>query len=143
MLNKRLVHSDFCRDRFCPLCAFRRSKRLTFELYKIIDEACSQYSNSCFIFATFTVKNCKLDELRATVNAINKGFSRLNNYVCIAGKRNILMCDRIFKGSLRSIEITYNADTSTFHPHLHVLFMVDHSYFDKDQDNYISQKKWG
>jgi hypothetical protein len=43
-------------------------------------------------------------------------------------------------GWFRTLEITYNKKTDTFHPHIHAIFFVDQAYFSRK--NYITQARW-
>lgn len=129
--NLYLDRANFCKDRFCALCQWRRTLKMTFQSSKVIEKSIQNYPSSRFIFLTLTLKNVKGDKLRETVQNINRAFSKIM-------RRKIF--DSLVVGYLRATEVTVNRDDMTYHPHLHVLLQVQSSYF--KGNNYISQKKW-
>jgi hypothetical protein len=64
-------------------------------------------------FVTLTVPNCKDDELNDTVDSLLKSFS---NVIRVVRERKKLLVNGI-----RKLEITYNANANTYHPHIHIL----------------------
>jgi plasmid rolling circle replication initiator protein Rep len=89
-----------------------------------------------FLFLTLTVKNCKADELKVTIDKLYKAFEQLFKYKDV---------EPIAIGWLRCLEITYNnnkksKDYGTYHPHFHVMIGVNPSYF--SGRTYIKQSKW-
>ena len=129
--NLYLDRANFCKDRFCALCQWRRTLKMTFQSSKVIEKSIQNYPSSRFIFLTLTLKNVKGNKLRETVQSINRAFSRLMS-------RKPLI--DVVIGYLRATEVTVNRENMTYHPHLHVLLQVKSSYF--KGDNYLSQKKW-
>lgn len=129
--EKRLHSADFCRERLCPMCAWRKSLKCFQEVSKVIDAAQQEQGNLVPIFLTLTLKNCSVEELGETLNAVFQGWHRLIN--------NDRM-KRIFKGWFRALEVTYNKVADTFHPHIHAILMVDRGYF-KGND-YMTTVEW-
>jgi hypothetical protein len=74
------------------------------------------------LFLTLTLRNCRAEtvELSKTLDAVFNGWYRFTHHRKI---RNTLA------GWFRSLELTYNEETDTFHPHIHILLFVDKSYF--------------
>ena len=66
-----------------------------------------------YLFITLTAPNIKGDELNKELLSYSKSFERM-----IKVKR----VDRINKGYIAKLEITYNAEEDTYHPHYHVLW---------------------
>ena len=60
--------------------------------------------------------------------------------------RNKLMLRNSVKRSVRSwfraLEVTYNKEQDTYHPHFHVLLLLPKNYFDSSRDLYIPQSRW-
>jgi plasmid rolling circle replication initiator protein Rep len=58
---------------------------------------------------------------------------------------NLMTKRKLFKKSIkgwfRALEITHNLENNTYHPHFHVILMVNRSYFE-DKRYYISQSNW-
>lgn len=123
----KLVKANFCKDRLCAMCNWRRSLKIFGQVSQIMDVLDKEYQ---FIFLTLTVKNCGADELSDTLNMMMEGWKKLRK-----GK----YLNSSVSGSIRVVEITYKLKDGTYHPHLHVIFAVKAGYFGKD---YISQARW-
>lgn len=123
----RVVRADFCRERICAVCAWRRQVRFVAQTTPILDYM-SEHGYQ-FIFATVTVKNVSYNELDKTLSLILKGFANLRHRAEIK---------RAWRGIIRSVELTYNENNNTFHPHIHMLIAVDKSYY---ENSYISQAR--
>lgn len=116
----------FCREKFCPTCAKRKSLKAYANGMRLAEELKGSYS---FIHLVLTIKNCSLSDLRDTIKKINVKSSELFRSE---------LCKGVFKGVLRNLEVTINFDENTYHPHLHCLVAVNHSYF--TSRDYISAK---
>jgi plasmid rolling circle replication initiator protein Rep len=127
---KKLYSANFCKDRLCPMCAWRRSKMLQGQVLKIIHKATEQKKMK-FIFLTLTIKNCTAEDLKATIDKLFKAYKLMFKYKDI---------DKIAIGWLRCLEVTYNKKNNTYHPHFHVLIGVNPSYFKNKE--YIKQVQW-
>lgn len=125
----KLHSANFCKDRLCPMCNWRRSKKIFAQVSDVLDEV--EKDGLRFLFLTLTVRNCAFNELEETVTALLDGWRRL--YLKKAFKDAVL-------GTFRTLEITVNRKTCTFHPHLHVILAVNPSYF--KSRTYITQEKW-
>ena len=129
----KLYQAYFCKNKLCPMCNWRRSMKYSYQTSRIVDEAIKQEPKARFLFLTLTVKNVEGEALNSTISQLTKSFDRLFRRAKV--KKNLI-------GYLRSVEVTHNDKTDTYHPHIHVLMMVKSVYF-KGKDNYISQKEWG
>lgn len=115
--NSVHLHSaNFCKDVLCPVCAWRKSLKLYSEVYKCASELRNTYQ---FVFATLTLKNCKADDLKATISLLGKAYTKLMR------KKRM----KFVKGAFKALEITYNNKTGEFHPHLHIIWAVPLNYF--------------
>lgn len=124
-----LKHANFCRERMCPMCQWRRSIKLGVQADKIYRALTDQgYKH---VFVTLTVKNCDGEHLRDTVEHLVKSAQRWRRHKAI---------DAVVRGAYRALEITYNDQTDTYHPHIHALLTVEGNYFDKDNENYITHE---
>ena len=130
-LTKRKLHGgNFCGNRFCPMCAWRQSKK---DALKI--SICMKYieleHKKSFIFLTLTAPNITGDKLSDEINKYNKAFKKMFERKDVKA---------VNKGYIRKLEITYNENSNTYHPHFHVVMAVNNSYF--TDRTYIKQEKW-
>lgn len=126
--SAKLVKANFCKDRLCPMCNWRRSLKVFGQVSRIMDvleQGCFR-----FLFLTLTVKNCSADSLSLVLDNMQSSFVRL---------MRLQRVDSVVSGAVRIIEITYNSITNEYHPHMHVIFAVKPDYFHK---YYISQSEW-
>ena len=126
-LRLKLQSARFCRVRTCMICAWRKSLRWKAKTYKLLPVFIGDYPTYRFLFLTLTVKNCPINELRATLKWMNESFTRLSRLKAFPGK-----------GWIKSVEVT-KGRRGDAHPHFHVLLGVKSSYFGR---GYLSQKKW-
>lgn len=127
--EKRLYQVWFCKSRLCPMCQWRRSLKTSAALKKVLSVAVTDYPKSKFLFLTLTIRNCKGDKLKWTLKRLTRAFNVMMKYK----KMNCI------QGYVRSTEITVNEKDGTYHPHLHVLLMIEPTYFKK---GYITQETW-
>jgi plasmid rolling circle replication initiator protein Rep len=80
------------------------------------------------IALTLTVRNCPVDELRATVGEMNLAFKRMSQRRAWPGV-----------GWVKSLEVT-RSKTREAHPHFHCMLFVKPSYF--SGPNYIKHERW-
>ena len=71
--SEKLEEMYTCKNRFCPFCSWRRSRKLSLQGYKILD-AIRQKENLRYIFLTLTVQNPKLEDTRLIISHMNKSF---------------------------------------------------------------------
>jgi plasmid rolling circle replication initiator protein Rep len=114
----KLLDTRFCRVRYCPICQWRRSMMWKAKAYKMIPKVIADYPKYRWLFMTLTVKNCQIENLRKTIEEMNKAFKRMTELKVWS-----------IKGWIKSVEVTKGKDGSSAHPHLHVLAMVMPSYF--------------
>lgn len=157
--NKKLVKSNTCKNRFCPICAWRKARKDAMKI-SVMMEAIKVDENKDFLFLTLTTPNIKADSVKTEIDRFNKAFNKLFK------RRNI---ERSIKGYIRKLEMTYdkerfitkemykrkqayykkrnlkvgdnNPTYDTYNPHFHVLLCVNKSYF-TDKRYYISQQSW-
>ena len=134
---KKLDTADFCKHRLCPICNWRKSLKMFGQANKIANKILEQNSSTRFLFVTFTVKNCPAEKLEETINLMNKGFKSITD------KTKKLAITNKFKnnmlGYIRAMEVTYNQEEDTYHPHIHCIFAVKAQYF---THGYIKKSEW-
>ena len=142
LADNKVVGSNFCRQRICPMCQRRRSLEVAANTRDIVDFLINEYSYK-FLHLVLTVPNVGLSELDETINKMYKASSKMFRDD---------MLKRKFKGVMRCLEVTYNSHVGyidgdvdgdlriigrAFHPHLHCLVAVGKSY--GSGKNYIKQ----
>lgn len=127
----RLHGGNFCNNRFCPLCSWRKAKKDGY-LLMLLFSVVQKIHKKELIFLTLTAPNVVSELLESEIKDFNKAFKRLSE---TKDFKNIC------KGYIRKLEVTYNVQENTYHPHFHVVIAVNKSYF-TDTKSYINQKKW-
>jgi plasmid rolling circle replication initiator protein Rep len=126
--NGKITGANFCKNRYCPVCQWRFSRRMFGHASEIAKYAEEYYPDYKYIFLTLTIKNAS--KLSEGLETLLKGFNALTH-------------DRTFRrvqrGFLRTVEITYNEVSRDWHPHIHSILAVDSSYFKGD---YLSTTDW-
>ena len=127
----KLSNANFCKVRLCPMCSWRRSLKIFGQVSRVMDHVEENY-NYKYIFLTLTVKNCYGEDLRDTLDLMIKAFNTMTRRKAFKQAVN---------GYFRSLEITYNKENGTYHPHFHMILAVNDSYF-KDTRIYLTQNDW-
>lgn len=133
--DKGKLHSaNFCKDRLCPMCSWRRSYKIFGQVSRVMAQISSQYD---FVFLTLTVPSVPADELPQTIFRLFKAWNDLTH--------NRKRFRKSVKGFFRALEITVNNDPTSenfglFHPHFHCILVVNKRYFKSEE--YIHQSEW-
>lgn len=127
----KLINTNLCRVRLCPLCAYKRSLAVYHNTADIINYINTNYSRSKYLFLTLTIKNVPGAQLSNAIDDLTRGWQNMSKQKRI---KNVVL------GTVRSIEITYNKRSNTFHPHLHVLLHTTADIY--AGRNYISQAEF-
>ncbi|WP_250697759.1 protein rep [Acetobacter pasteurianus] len=125
----KLKEAQFCRVRHCPVCQWRRSLMWQARFYQALPGLIKAHTGARWLFLTLTVRNCPVEDLRATLKAMNDSWRRL-----------VLRPEfKLVQGWIRTTEVTRGKDGSA-HPHFHALLMVPPSYF--RGQSYVKQARW-
>lgn len=128
----KIVEANFCKQRLCPACSWRRSLRIYSTTSQILDYI-DAHEKVKYLFLTLTVQNIPLYDLGKALDDMAAAFKRLTNNK--AWQRRV-------KGCMRTLEVTINLDTMTAHPHYHLILAVDRSYATKSDKTYWTQADW-
>ena len=134
--QRKLILASFCRDRLCPMCNWRKSLKLYQQVGAIV-ELIETWQPTRYLFVTLTIRNVDGAELSDAINRLNKGFTRLINSTQHHAKSKNFR--KYLLGYMKSIEITYNRRTDTYHPHIHAILAVRPSYF---KYGYLTKIDW-
>ena len=129
--KKKLAGANFCKNRFCPMCSWRRIRNITGQLkdaFSVIQEK----QKVATLFLTLTVSNPDVKDLKSTIAKMNKSFNEMTRTKAF---NNAVL------GYFKSIEILGDkTPKGQAHPHFHILLVVKESYFKKS--DYINQKEF-
>src|SRR5690625_5141795 len=129
--NKKQHKGNTCKNRFCPICAWKKSRKDALAL-SVMMAYLKQEENKEFIFLTLTAPNVPAGELNDEIKHYNHSFKKLMERKEVKA---------IVKGYVRKLEITYNEERDDYHPHFHVLIAVDKNYFNNSW-SYIKRDRW-
>lgn len=128
-----LTDANFCRQRLCPMCQWRRSLKVFHQVSQVYDRLEELHPDLQPIFLTLTVRNVPGQELENTIDDMFKAWNRVT-------------CNDRFKpflsGWFRAMEVTYNHQAETFHPHFHVIMFLKKDYFKKSNHYYMDNPTW-
>ena len=127
--DPKLHKANFCKDRLCGMCAWRRSLKIFGQVSQVMEQIKDKYA---FIFVSYTIRNVSATELKNTIKKMFRAYYSLHR------KKTIT---RAFKGYFRGFEITRNTDLSEnleYHPHIHAIYAVNKSYF--KNNTYINNR---
>jgi len=128
--KKKVRQANFCKNRFCPVCAWRQAQKDALKIGILMDYLAREREYA-FIMVTLTAPNVAGEDLRDEITRYNRAFKNL------VDREDIV---RMNRGYIRKLEITYNTERKDYHPHFHCIFAVSKKYF-KDR-SYLSQAKW-
>lgn len=101
----------YCSSRWCPCCSAIK----TAKAWEAYGQEVSSWAdtNDCYL-VTLTKPNCSFGALRKSVQQMHKDFS------CITKSLQKRLGTASVK-MIRATEVTYNEETNTVHPHMHLL----------------------
>lgn len=109
-----ITKAMLCRDRLCPVCSWRLSLKRYSEMTNVCKEIITKYPDNQWSFMTLTVQNCEPGKLDEVLNKMAEAFNRMR-------QRKIYKEDIL--GWARTVEVTFNKEDNTLHPHYHVLII--------------------
>lgn len=129
--SKKLKNAYFCRNRFCPICIWRKSLRVAYDNNSILSEFLNRNEENRLLFLTLTIQNCDFNKLKDTIKKLNNSLRNLRR---TKEYKNAVM------GEIKVVEITVNLKSQTFHPHLHLILATDEDYFKSER--YVPHERW-
>ena len=106
----RLHRINLCRERLCLNCQLVNSRNLIKQLFWSVPRLKIPQENS-LQFVTLTVPNCDGQDLKKVIQYMVKRQTAFFRHYKI-------------KDYFRSIEITYNKEKDTYHPHIHAIAII-------------------
>ena len=163
--SKKLDSVYFCQKRLCSMCAWRRELKIFSQVSKVIDfvNPDGQYKH---LFLTLTCKNVPAKDLPSQIDILIKAFDRLFKRTLLRStvkgwfraleithdvnrkitkemyygcKEKHLKSRKDYYDSLGLKIGDHNPNFDMYHPHLHIILVVNKNYFTK---NYVKQEEW-
>jgi plasmid rolling circle replication initiator protein Rep len=127
---KKVIETNYCGNRFCPICTWIKSKKDGYML-SVLMKYINEVHKKEFIFVTLTSVNVVSTELINEIDKFNISFKKLMKRKEFA---------QVNKGYVRTLELTYNKKENTYNPHFHIIIAVNRSYF--TNRTYLKQEIW-
>lgn len=159
MENEKQHKGNSCKNRFCPVCSWRKARKDALAL-AVQMEYIKQEQQKEFIFLTLTAPNVAENDLESEIKSYNHAFQKLMQ------RKEV---KTVVKGYVRKLEVTYdqerfitkkmykhrknyyqkrglnvgdhNPNFDTYNPHFHVLIAVNKNYFNNSH-SYIRHDRW-
>lgn len=132
--GERTLHrAYFCKKRVCPVCAWRRSRKLAHQMLETLQHVMGKHTGIRFLHLVVSQRNCDGHQLNDQIRKMNKAWTRMTRWKRFSS--SVL-------GYYKALEITYNSEARTYHPHFHILLAVPADYFRIDDGQYIPQWEW-
>jgi plasmid rolling circle replication initiator protein Rep len=129
--EKRLLEAYFCRERLCPMCAWRRSLKVFSQVSAVMDLVFSECPTLVPLFLTLTMRNTDAEGLSSALDRI---FGAWTKVMRLKSVKSVVV------GRFRALEVTRNAKEDTYHPHIHAILLVSAGYFDAKK--YMKTEEW-
>jgi len=113
----KLHNANFCHERLCPMCIWRRTLKIYAQISKIM---LNMPKDLHYLFLTLTVPNCEPDAFQDTLDRLFKSWAKFT--------KNKKFKNAVL-GYYRVLEVTRNKRNGTYHPHFHIILAVIPSYF--------------
>lgn len=129
--KSKIVKAIRCKDKFCPICQKIKSTKNALAIQTMYNYL-KENTKLNYLFITLTAPNVKGEDLNNELISYSKSFERMIKVKKVA---------KINKGYIAKLEITYNAEDDSYHPHYHVIMAVPNQYF-KNMNYYIKRDEW-
>lgn len=155
--TNELYTANFCRDKLCPMCQWRRTRLLFGQLVSVCDSIGESKKFGNPVLITLTMRNEPILKLRNCIDTLLCAWRRLSN---------LSRFRKSFPGWYRTVEVTIEKKTLpsnqptldsdydfsdlpseiakmgnviNCHPHVHILAFTSDDYF--SSDSYVSQRE--
>lgn len=133
-----LVGANFCRVMLCPMCQWRRAVKLYSDFLRLFEFVHQSWPKDVpkerYLLLTLTVPNVSGSQLRDKILEMSAAWERLTY--------NGFPEWKAVKGYYRCLEVSHNVTAHTYHPHFHVVLLVDEDYFQREKGRYVTQERW-
>lgn len=108
--------SSYCHDRFCPACQRSHRHTVSSTLRDVVSAAQRQTPARGLTLLSLTLRS-STSPLKSQCRRLRHAFGLLRRRSFFASRSS---------GGVVALEITFNSDELTWHPHLHVLMIADY-----------------
>lgn len=139
--HRELHRANWCRQRLCPMCAWR----LSVEHFARLMQVMPNYKSA--IHVVLTTPNVEDAALAGTIHTLLQGSNQLWRFISHSGKntRHPDIPQKIVRGRVRTLEVHRGKD-GLWHPHIHELWIPVDNY-GTDNGPYLAQQQlsqiWG
>lgn len=128
--------ANCCRHRLCPVCQVRRSRKLAHQAIAAAQWLTSEgrLDGVRMGLVTLTQRNVPADLLPGMIDSMLDALTRMRHQRAVR---------RYLVGSARNIEITYNQQAGTYHPHVHLIVMLGQGAPDEMLSSAYWRDLWG
>ena len=131
--NIMVTETRYCRDRLCPVCNWRLSIKRYGQMTQLMSALYNAYPEVSYSLITLTVRNVAPELLDEALQAMQRAW---------CGVRQQRWARTELIGWARSIEVTYNPQSNTLHPHYHIIAMTHKkSSADRVIDTWMEQAR--
>lgn len=134
VMKTSLHRAFFCKRRLCPQCMWLHARTESYINALTLMRIHGDYKSAYGYFVTLTIKNVEGPLLEDAINKLTKGFTKLLR------KRRI---KKYLLGYSRFIEVTYNDESDTYHPHIHAVLIFKSSLRNSKGGIFKQSKKGG
>lgn len=104
-----------CKSRYCPICSNKLKLKEQKKMRKKLEEA----KENNYLLMTLNGNNVTEENLKHEIEDNNRAFTSL---------MRLEQFKRVVTGYIKTVEITYINEKSTYLPHLHIILLVKSSY---------------
>src|SRR5574344_1522307 len=128
----KLYKAYYCGNKFCYTCNAIKSRKVYQQILHIVDNMLWDNPNKIeFMHVSFTLKNIDGNDIKNTLKkmqyAWNLIMEQIKKQYSSYQLKPMNKLARLYLGAFRSMEITYNSKSKTYHPHIHALFAMKKS----------------
>lgn len=134
VMDNKLHRAFFCKRRLCPQCMWLRTLSESHINGLALTAIHEDHKSAYGYFLTLTVKNVDGPRLSDEITHIASSFTKLMRKTRI--KKYLL-------GYSRAIEVTYNKEKDTYHPHIHAILIFKSSLRNSEGGIFKQSKKNG
>ena len=131
--GKTVVNRYGCKDRLCPGCQSSRARKNFMELMQLYQAYHEKHPTDRAAMLTLTIPNVSVSTMKEELSALLTGFRKLTR------RKPFELAVRAW---FRALEVSYNANTGLYHPHIHCLLLFPPQYFDKQHNLYLKHEQW-